>query len=136
MRNWGMLAQMDAYEEAEGLLPMLALRALMKAGVQHWWAFERVAVLCEPPVEVHVRPDGLFGHAERPGLRWADGFVLHFDAAGDPVSPEWHSGEVDDPHWSGREWGLSDAVAMQIHYEQLTKVLDAFGWTRGDGHDS
>ncbi|WP_433225091.1 DUF6745 domain-containing protein [Microtetraspora malaysiensis] len=42
-----------------------------------WWPFERVALLCERPLELHLDDLGRLHRAEGPAMLFADGFALN-----------------------------------------------------------
>ncbi|MEU0488638.1 DUF6745 domain-containing protein [Nocardiopsis sp. NPDC006139] len=95
-----LLRDLAADADAEGLD---ALAALAPA-VGWWWAFEHVAVLTPPPVEVHTDARGRLHHPHGPAVRFGDGFSVH----------AWHAHLVPpsliSPGWSAADIaGASDA---------------------------
>ncbi|MEU6414877.1 DUF6745 domain-containing protein [Microbispora sp. NPDC046933] len=58
------------YEGLEGLK-----RVARHAG--WWWPYERVAIVTDRPVELHLDDVGRLHRAEGPALAYADGFALH-----------------------------------------------------------
>ncbi|KIF00412.1 hypothetical protein PL81_41350, partial [Streptomyces sp. RSD-27] len=42
-----------------------------------WWPYERLAVVCERPVELHRDEAGRLDRADGPALAFPDGFALH-----------------------------------------------------------
>lgn len=52
------------------------------------WAFSKVAVAMEPPVEVHLDERGRFHHMDGPAVRWKDGSLLFAVEGRFPADPQ------------------------------------------------
>jgi hypothetical protein len=52
------------------------------------WAFARVAIALEPPVEVHLDDRGRFHRVDGPAVRWADGSLLFAVEGRFPADPQ------------------------------------------------
>ncbi|MFJ6572753.1 DUF6745 domain-containing protein [Streptomyces sp. NPDC091292] len=68
-------AWLCAFDTAEGG-PLDGLAAVARSA-GWWWPFERVAVVCERPTELHRDEAGRLDHAEGPALAFPDGFSLY-----------------------------------------------------------
>ncbi|MFC4031856.1 DUF6745 domain-containing protein [Streptomyces polygonati] len=51
--------------------------AAVAASAGWWWPFERAAVVCERPVELHRDEAGRLDRSDGPALAFPDGFALH-----------------------------------------------------------
>lgn len=87
LRNW--VAEVDATVAPTGRPSgRLAVFAELVRTVDCVWAFERVAVALDPPVEVHLDERGRFHRMDGPAVVWRDGcalFAVEGRFAGDPA---------------------------------------------------
>ncbi|HEX4812063.1 MAG TPA: hypothetical protein VFV66_04865 [Nonomuraea sp.] len=85
-----------------------------------WWPYERVAIITERPVELHLDDLRRLHRADGPAMAYADGFALH----------AWHGMPVP------AEFGaaMSDLTAERIRGEENTELrrvmLEHFGYDR------
>ncbi|MFK0258550.1 DUF6745 domain-containing protein [Streptomyces sp. NPDC090445] len=56
--------------------PLAGLAAVARSA-GWWWPYERLAVVCERPVELHRDEAGRLDRADGPALAFPDGFALH-----------------------------------------------------------
>lgn len=89
-----MLGQHDAawlcaFDTQEGT-PLHGLAVLARSA-GWWWPYERLAVLCERPVELHRDEAGRLDRGDGPALAFPDGFELHA-WRGMPVPAEFLAG--------------------------------------------
>ncbi|MEU1882519.1 DUF6745 domain-containing protein [Streptosporangium sp. NPDC020072] len=99
--------------EVEGLV-----RVAESAG--WWWPFERVALLCERPAELHRDDAGRPHRAEGPALSFPDGFALH----------AWHGMPVP-ADFGASMTGLTPARIRAEENAELRRVmLEHFGYDR------
>ncbi|MGW5737869.1 MULTISPECIES: DUF6745 domain-containing protein [Streptomyces] len=68
-------AWLCAFDTSEGS-PLDGLAAVARAA-GWWWPFERVAIVCERPLELHRDEAGRLDRADGPALAFPDGFALH-----------------------------------------------------------
>ncbi|MFF2851082.1 DUF6745 domain-containing protein [Streptomyces sp. NPDC058001] len=68
-------AWLCAFDTADGS-PLDGLAAVARSA-GWWWPFERVAVVCERPTELHRDEAGRLDHADGPALAFPDGFALY-----------------------------------------------------------
>ncbi|MEV8020253.1 DUF6745 domain-containing protein [Streptomyces sp. NPDC086554] len=68
-------AWLCAFDTSEGS-PLDGLAAVARSA-GWWWPFEREAILCERPTELHRDEAGSLDRADGPALAFPDGFALH-----------------------------------------------------------
>ncbi|WP_175409385.1 DUF6745 domain-containing protein [Streptomyces sp. TRM64462] len=68
-------AWLCAFDPEEGT-PLDGLADVARAA-GWWWPYERVAVVCERPVELHRDEAGRLDRGDGPALAYPDGFALH-----------------------------------------------------------
>lgn len=68
-------AWLCAFDTEEGT-PLDGLAAVARSA-GWWWPYEKVAVVCERPVELHRDEAGRLDRADGPALAFPDGFALH-----------------------------------------------------------
>nr|WP_245771568.1 hypothetical protein [Actinacidiphila guanduensis] len=68
-------AWLSAFEVGPGS-PLEGVAAVARAA-GWWWPYERVAVVCERPVELHRDEAGRLDRADGPALAYRDGFALY-----------------------------------------------------------
>lgn len=85
-----------------------------------WWPFERVALLCERPVELHLDDLGRLHRADGPAMLFADGFALQ----------AWHGMPV--PADFGATMATLDAgrIRSESNAELRRVMLEHFGYDR------
>ncbi|WP_405787947.1 hypothetical protein OG753_08635 [Streptomyces sp. NBC_00029] len=82
-------AWLCAFDTQEGT-PLHGLAVLARSA-GWWWPYERLAVLCERPVELHRDEAGRLDRGDGPALAFPDGFELHA-WRGMPVPAEFLAG--------------------------------------------
>ncbi|MFB7253487.1 DUF6745 domain-containing protein [Streptomyces nojiriensis] len=82
-------AWLCAFDTGEGA-PLHGLGVLARSA-GWWWPYERLAVLCERPVELHRDEAGRLDRGDGPALAFPDGFALHA-WRGMPVPAEFLAG--------------------------------------------
>ncbi|MEV5326023.1 DUF6745 domain-containing protein [Nonomuraea sp. NPDC052634] len=106
-------AGLDDIPDLDGLM-----RVAEQAG--WWWPYERVAIVTERPVELHLDDLGRLHRADGPAMAYADGFALH----------AWHGMPVP----AGFGAVMSDLTVERIRAErnaELRRVmLEHFGFER------
>ncbi|GGY37115.1 DUF6745 domain-containing protein [Streptomyces omiyaensis] len=90
------LGQQDAAWLAafDGHGTRLAGLAAVAAQAGWWWPYEKAAVVCERPVELHRDEAGRLDRGDGPALAHRDGFALHA-WRGMPVEPDFLAGLAD-----------------------------------------
>ncbi|SEG61107.1 hypothetical protein SAMN05444920_103456 [Nonomuraea solani] len=85
-----------------------------------WWPYERLAIVTERPVEVHLDDLGRLHRADGPALLYADGFALH----------AWHGMPV--PAGFGAELGevTPERIRAESNAELRRVMLEHFGLER------
>ncbi|MFF6958260.1 DUF6745 domain-containing protein [Streptomyces sp. NPDC008317] len=68
-------AWLCAFDTQEGS-PLDGLAAVARSA-GWWWPYERVAIVCERPAELHRDEAGRLDRADGPALAFPDGFALH-----------------------------------------------------------
>jgi hypothetical protein len=63
--------------DAVGRLDTLAGLAETARTAGWWWPYERLAIICERPAELHRDEPGRLHRGDGPALRYPDGFALH-----------------------------------------------------------
>ncbi len=110
------LAAFDGQEGAEGLAGIAAVARA--AG--WWWPYEKTAVVCERPVELHLDEAGRLDRGDGPALAFPDGFAL-YAWRGMPVPPEF----LD---------GLTELTPRRIREEENAELrrvmLEHYGYDR------
>jgi hypothetical protein len=115
-----LLDSLGLLEGSENPAPALAALAEVASVTGWWWPYERVAVVCARPLELHRDEPGRLHRGDGPALAYADGFALHA-WRGMPVRP----GFIDS---------LTDLSVGRIHaetnVEQRRVMLEIFGYDR------
>lgn len=85
-----------------------------------WWPYEKVAVVCERPVELHRDEAGRLDRGDGPALAHRDGFALHA-WRGMPVTPGFLAGLADlDP----------ERIRAEENAELRRVMLEFYGYER------
>ncbi|MEU5974620.1 DUF6745 domain-containing protein [Streptomyces sp. NPDC047315] len=104
----------------DGRSPRLEGLASVAASAGWWWPYEKVAVVCERPSELHRDEAGRLDSGEGPALVYPDGFALHA-WRGMPVPPEFVA-------------SLSTLTAARIRDEENAELrrvmLEYYGYER------
>ncbi|MET9395652.1 DUF6745 domain-containing protein [Streptomyces sp. NPDC006624] len=69
-------AWLAAFDGQDGADTLDGIAAVTRAA-GWWWPYERTAVVCERPVELHRDEAGRLDRADGPALAFPDGFALH-----------------------------------------------------------
>ncbi|NRQ40776.1 hypothetical protein HII36_54580 [Nonomuraea sp. NN258] len=89
-------------------------------GAGWWWPFERLAVVTERPVELHLDDLGRLHRADGPALLYADGFALH----------AWHGMPVPEDFGATMGDITPAAIRAQENAELRRAMLEHFGMER------
>ncbi|GAA2205920.1 hypothetical protein GCM10009850_013780 [Nonomuraea monospora] len=85
-----------------------------------WWPYERLAIITERPVELHLDDLGRLHRADGPALSYADGFALH----------AWHGMPVP-PDFGATMTGLTpERIREEANAELRRAMLEHFGMER------
>lgn len=117
-------AWLCAFDTADGS-PLAGLAAVARTA-GWWWPYERMAVVCERPVELHRDEAGRLDRADGPALAFPDGFALHA-WRGMPVPADFLAGlgELTPEGIRGEENAELRRVMLE-HYG-YERYLDASG---------
>ncbi|WP_202638481.1 DUF6745 domain-containing protein [Bailinhaonella thermotolerans] len=98
----------------------LAALAEVAASAGWWWPFERVALVCERPVELHRDEAGRLHRGDGPAMAFPDGFALH----------AWRGMPV--PAGFGETMGslTVGAIRAETNAELRRVMLEHFGYQR------
>ncbi|MEV7006937.1 DUF6745 domain-containing protein [Streptosporangium sp. NPDC051022] len=99
--------------EVEGLV-----RVAESAG--WWWPFERVALVCERPAELHLDDSGRLHRAGDPALSFPDGFALH----------AWHGMPVPADFAASLAALTPERIRAEENAELRRVMLEHFGYER------
>ncbi|MFH8342511.1 DUF6745 domain-containing protein [Streptomyces sp. AM6-12] len=69
-------AWLAAFDGQEGGEALAGIAAVARAA-GWWWPYEKVAVVCERPVELHLDEAGRLDRGDGPALAYPDGFALY-----------------------------------------------------------
>lgn len=110
---WLSLFQALGEAETDGLA-----RVAREAG--WWWPFERVAIMCERPSELHRDELGRPHRGEGPAMSWSDGFALY----------AWHGMPV--PEDFSRSLGelTVERIDTEANAELRRVMVEHFGYDR------
>ncbi|MEV1002881.1 DUF6745 domain-containing protein [Nonomuraea sp. NPDC050202] len=104
---------LSAFDGLDGLK-----RVAERAG--WWWPYERLAIVTERPVELHLDDLGRLHRADGPALAYADGFALH----------AWHGMPVP-PGFGAAMTGLTpERIRSEPNAELRRAMLEHFGLDR------
>ncbi|MEW9547415.1 DUF6745 domain-containing protein [Nonomuraea sp. NPDC050783] len=85
-----------------------------------WWPYERVAVVTERPVELHLDDLGRLHRADGPALAYADGFALH----------AWHGMPVPAGFGASMRELTPERIRAEENAELRRAMLEHFGLDR------
>ncbi|UBU15000.1 DUF6745 domain-containing protein [Nonomuraea gerenzanensis] len=107
---------LSAFDDADGLGGLM--RVAERAG--WWWPYERLAIVTERPVELHLDDLGRPHRADGPAVSYADGFALH----------AWHGMPVP-PGFGATMTGLTpERIRAEPNAELRRAMLEHFGIER------
>ncbi|GAA3133068.1 DUF6745 domain-containing protein [Nonomuraea salmonea] len=107
------LSAFDGHDGLDGLDGLK--RVAEQAG--WWWPYERVAVVTERPVELHLDDLGRLHRAEGPALAFADGFALH----------AWHGMPVPAGFGAAMTALTPERIRAEPNAELRRAMLEHFG---------
>nr|WP_261399447.1 hypothetical protein [Streptomyces misionensis] len=112
-------AWLAAFAGQEGAEALDGIAAVARAA-GWWWPYERTAIVCERPVELHLDEAGRLDRGDGPALAFPDGFAL-YAWRGMPVPAEF----LDGLH------GLTPSRIRQEENAELRRVmLEHYGYDR------
>lgn len=112
-------AWLAAFDGQEGAEPLAGVLAVARAA-GWWWPYERTAIVCERPLELHRDEAGRLDRGDGPALAYSDGFALHA-WRGMPVPAEFLAG-LD---------GLTPQRIREEENAELRRVmLEHYGYER------
>ncbi|MCK2221853.1 hypothetical protein MF672_049810 [Actinomadura sp. ATCC 31491] len=85
-----------------------------------WWPYERVAIVTERPVELHLDDLGRLHRADGPALAYADGFALH----------AWHGMPVPADFGTSMRRLTPERIRAEENAELRRAMLEHFGIDR------
>lgn len=110
---------LSAFDGLDGL-PALAGLGRMARCAGWWWPFERVAIVTERPVEIHLDDLGRLHRADGPALAYADGFALH----------AWHGMPVPADFGAAMIGLTAERIRQEKNAELRRVMLEHFGLER------
>ncbi|MGN9838397.1 DUF6745 domain-containing protein [Nonomuraea sp. H19] len=85
-----------------------------------WWPYERVAIVTERPVELHLDDLGRLHRADGPAMAYADGFALH----------AWHGMPVPADFGAAMRGLTPERIRNEDNAELRRVMLEHFGFDR------
>ncbi|GAA3219138.1 DUF6745 domain-containing protein [Nonomuraea helvata] len=104
---------LSAFEGLDGLK-----RTAERAG--WWWPFERLAIITERPVELHLDDLGRLHRADGPAMSYSDGFTLH----------AWHGMPVPADFGAAMSDLTVERIREEANAELRRAMLEHFGLDR------
>nr|WSX53071.1 hypothetical protein OG409_31615 [Streptomyces sp. NBC_00974] len=111
-------AWLCAFDTGEGA-PLEGLAAVARAA-GWWWPYERLAVLCERPVELHRDEAGRLDRGDGPALAFPDGFALY----------AWRGMPVPADFLSELEALTPERIREEENAELRRVMLEHYGYDR------
>lgn len=111
-------AWLCAFDTQEGT-PLHGLGVLARSA-GWWWPYERLAVLCERPVELHRDEAGRLDRGDGPALAFPDGFALH----------AWRGMPVPAEFLAGLGTLTSERIREEENAELRRVMLEFYGYDR------
>jgi hypothetical protein len=99
--------------------PLEGLAAVARAA-GWWWPYERLAVLCERPVELHRDEAGRLDRGDGPALAFPDGFALH----------AWRGLPVPAEFVAGLDSLTPERIRDEENAELRRVMLERYGYDR------
>ncbi|GAA4573963.1 DUF6745 domain-containing protein [Planotetraspora kaengkrachanensis] len=85
-----------------------------------WWPFERIALICERPMEAHRDEAGRLHRADGPAMSFPDGFALH----------AWHGMPVPDGFGATMASVDAERIRAEENAELRRVMLEHYGFER------
>ncbi|MFP3989635.1 hypothetical protein U9R90_19595 [Streptomyces sp. E11-3] len=85
-----------------------------------WWPYEREAILCERPTELHRDETGRLDHADGPALAFSDGFALY----------AWRGMPVPEEFLSELATLTPERIRAESNAELRRVMLEHYGYDR------
>ncbi|MEU2075399.1 DUF6745 domain-containing protein [Streptomyces sp. NPDC013489] len=104
----------------EGQGDRLAGLAAVAAQAGWWWPYEKVAVVCERPVELHRDEAGRLDRGDGPALAFADGFALY----------AWRGMSVPADFLAGLAGLTPERIRQEENAELRRVMLEYYGYDR------
>ncbi|MFJ6484740.1 DUF6745 domain-containing protein [Streptomyces sp. NPDC091682] len=111
-------AWLCAFDTQEGT-PLHGLGVLARSA-GWWWPYERLAVLCERPVELHRDEAGRLDRGDGPALSFPDGFALH----------AWRGMPVPAAFLAGLDTLTPERIREEENAELRRVMLEFYGYDR------
>ncbi|CAM5351720.1 hypothetical protein SAVIM338S_01223 [Streptomyces avidinii] len=105
--------------DTDGGAPLEGLAAVARSA-GWWWPYERLAVLCERPVELHRDEAGRLDRGDGPALAFPDGFALY----------AWRGMPVPAEFLAGLEALTPERIREEENAELRRVMLEHYGYDR------